>query len=281
MAEIIIKDIGDGLTEEQKNALSILTNLSIEKFNKLKELMSLSELGVLDPTTLFKFIELCQSKGLDLSDEGVIQFKDKHLPGGNIGALRGVIGKQTALVYFHELTAPSGLSFDTTYTRSELVSHLNEIQSRSYEPLIREAAEDFGLQPSVIGGVGSRESFWGIILRPRGAAGVGDGGHGRGLMQIDDRAHPSFIATGKWKDPRGNIQFGCELLADNREILRRQTGLTGRNLLRATLASYNAGLRGVLRAINRGSNVDSVTTGADYSKDVLDRAGWFQEFAGW
>jgi hypothetical protein len=280
VAEIVVKDIGDGLTEEQKNALSILTSLSVKKFNKLKELMNLSAPGVLDPTTLFKFIELGQSKGLDLSNAGVIRFKDKHLPGGNVGALRGVIGKQTALIYFHELTAPSGLTFDTTYTRSELIGQLNEIQSHSYEPLIQEAAEDFGLQPSVIGGVGSRESFWGIILRPRGAAGVGDRGHGRGLMQIDDRFH-QFAKTGLWQNPRENIQFGCELLADNRELLRRQTGLTGRNLLRATLASYNAGLGGVLRAINQGSNVDSVTTGADYSKDVLDRAGWFQEFAGW
>jgi soluble lytic murein transglycosylase-like protein len=190
-----------------------------------------------------------------------------------------VIGKDTANVYYDVLTVADGLLFSTTYSKAEILSQLTEINKRDYEALIMKAAEDFNFQPSVIGGVGSRESFWGLILTPKGPTGTGDGGHGRGLMQIDDRFHV-FARTGNWKDPEANIRFGCDLLADNRAVLKRE-GLTGRGLLRATLASYNGGLGAVLRALDQGVDVDSVTTGRDYGKDVLDRAGWFQKFAEW
>jgi hypothetical protein len=42
-------------------------------------------------------------------------------------------------------------------------------------------------------------------------------------MQIDDRAFPQFTSTGKWKDPRENILFGCKVLADNRAFMQRKT----------------------------------------------------------
>jgi hypothetical protein len=258
-----------------------MTNLPVERFGKLKKdfLRVSDSLDLLDADTLFKFIDFAEEKRLDLSNEGVIRFKDIHLPGGNQGSLRGVIGKDTANAYYDVLTMPNGLVFLTSYARGEIISQFNEIQSRGYETLVMEAAEDFDIQPSVIGGVGSRESLWGLILNPRGPAGTGDGGHGRGLMQIDDGAH-EFARTGNWQNPKANIRYGCDLLADNRAVLKRE-GLTGRQLLKATLASYNAGLGAVLRALDRGINVDSVTTGDDYGKDVLDRAGWFQKFAGW
>lgn len=278
---IRIEGIGDGLSEEQRNALAIMTNLPVERFSKLKKdfLKINSSSDLLDAGTLFNFLDLAEKKRLDLSNEGVIRFKDIHLPRGNHGSLRGVIGKDTANVYYDVLTMPDGLVFTTSYFKGEIISQLDEIKSRGYQTLIVEAAEDFDIQPSVIGGVGSRESLWGIILSPPGPAGTGDGGHGRGLMQIDDGAH-DFARTGNWKDPRSNIRYGCDLLADNRAVLKRE-GLTGRQLLKATLASYNAGLGAVLRALDREIDVDSVTTGDDYGKDVLDRAGWFQKFAEW
>ncbi len=273
--------IGDGLTEAQRNAISIMSNLPLERFNKLKK--DSLQLGgtqdTLDGETLFKFLELANSKRLDLSNAGVIRFKDIHLPGGNQGALRGVIGKDTANAYYDELTVLVGITFQTTYTKNELLSHLNEIKNRGYESIIMEAADDFDIPPSFIGGIGSRESFWGIILDPPGPDGVGDSGHGRGLMQIDDGSH-EFARTGNWTDPRANIRYGCDLLADNRAVLKRE-GLSGKQLLRATAASYNAGLSAVLRRLERGSDVDLATTGQDYGKDVLDRSGWFQKFAGW
>jgi len=264
-------------SEEQANAFAILTNVSEEAFNRIKSALRLSNPSVLGPGTLDAVMEAFARKGLDLSNTGVIAFKDRLLPGGNQGAMRGKIGPQTATLYIHQLLLTEGIAFLTTYAANELAPHLQEIRLRGYEAIIGDASQEFNLQSSIIAGVGSRESLWGIILNPPGPGGVGDGGHGKGLMQIDDGAH-EFARTGNWQDPRANVFFGCGILADQREALKRE-GLTGRTLLRFTLASYNAGLGAVLRALDRGIDPDDVTTGGDYGRDVLDRAGWFQRFA--
>lgn len=184
-----------------------------------------------------------------------------------------------------EVLPRPGVSFGTTFPTNRgaaaLKAHLEEILRRGYEPMIKAAAKEFSLQPSLLGGVGSRESFWGLILNPPGPAGTGDNGHGRGLMQIDDGAFPAWIATGEWKDPAKNIHFGAKVLADNRRFFEAKIPGSGSLLIRATVASYNAGPGNVIESIRAGRDVDSRTTGGDYSRDVLDRAGWFQTFSSW
>jgi hypothetical protein len=46
------------------------------------------------------------------------------------------------------------------------------------------------------------------------------------------------------------------------------------------LAAYNCGLDNVLRAARLGFDLDFYTAGRDYSRDVLNRAGFF-EAHGW
>jgi hypothetical protein len=174
-----------------------------------------------------------------------------------------------------------GTKFATTRGASALRSQFDEIQRRGYEPMIRAAALEFELQPSLLAGVGSRESFWGLILNPPGPAGTGDSGHGRGLMQIDDGAFPEWIASGQWRDPAANIRFGAKVLAGNRRFFEEKIAGAGHLLISAAVASYNAGPGNVLASIRAGRDVDARTTGGDYSYDVLDRAGWFQAFASW
>jgi hypothetical protein len=98
-------------------------------------------------------------------------------------------------------------------------------------------------------------------------------------MQIDFDAFP-FARTGNWQDPASNINTGCNVLQANLELLGRKTSLTGRDLLQAAIAAYNCGAGNVLSAINGGHDLDFFTTGRNYSKDVLNRAGFFQN-AGW
>jgi len=98
-------------------------------------------------------------------------------------------------------------------------------------------------------------------------------------MQIDFDAH-EFARTGKWQDPKGNVRYRCKVLADSRDFMKRRTALEGRALLQGALAGYNAGPGTTLRAIRDGRDVDFYTTGRDYSKDVLNRAGFFQPTAG-
>ncbi|NET10990.1 MAG: SH3 domain-containing protein, partial [Symploca sp. SIO2B6] len=186
-------------------------------------------------------------------------------------------------------------NFDGTYgtaiskNNGSYAHHIDEAtharldpKNSSYRPLIESAAARYDwLAPSVIAGIGSRESAWGHFLSPKGPTGTGDGGHGRGLMQIDDRFHQSFINSGLWTDAKSNINYGIDnVLSNYYDYLDRVTSLEGKDLLRGAIAAYNAGPQSVLNAVNQGLDIDHYTTGQDYSWDVLNRAGWFQTH-GW
>jgi hypothetical protein len=112
-----------------------------------------------------------------------------------------------------------------------------------------------------------RESAGGLTLTPKGPAGTGDGGHGRGLMQIDDRAYPDFCASDRWKDPRENIRYGAGILALKWKALQSK---------REAIAAYNCGVGNVRRAIREGQDIDRYTTFRNYSADVLKRAATFR-----
>ena len=189
--------------------------------------------------------------------------------------------------------------FTTTYEKEDtsLMAQLRE--ANKYLPWINEAAEKYSIQPSIIAGLGSRESQWGLDLNPEGPSGTGDFterrpkpperpdklpsdglGFGRGLLQIDFDWH-EFARSGKWMDPRENILYGCSILRQTRanflgfgDILREY------GLLRAMLASFNAGTGNALRGMALCLDVDTNTRGHNYSADVLNRAGWFQ-LQGW
>lgn len=90
------------LNIEQKYALNILENLDIQQVNKLKSLMSLSRPNIVGPTTLEKFLQLGQSYGFNLSENGIHQFKQFHGLDDE-GANSGKIGPTTALVYYKEI----------------------------------------------------------------------------------------------------------------------------------------------------------------------------------
>ncbi|MCI0484572.1 MAG: peptidoglycan-binding protein [candidate division NC10 bacterium] len=210
----------------------------------------------------------------------------------------GVVGPLTWAALLRTEPPDLETAFPTTYPRNDPALLKQFHEAAKYKTFIDEAAEQHGLQSSIVGGVGSRESHWGLMLKPRGQAGTGDfierrfpsrfrtgplppdrGGFGRGLMQIDFDAH-EFARTGNWQDPKENILYGCKVLADSRDFMKRRTDLEGRALLQGALAGYNAGPGNALRAIRDGRDVDFYTTGRDYSKDVLDRAGFFQ-LQGW
>lgn len=154
-------------------------------------------------------------------------------------------------------------------------------RAEEYRQYIVVAGDAWDIDISIICGVISRESRFGFALTPPFPSGVGDGGHGRGLMQIDDQWHKDFIASEKWKLPQANIYYGTKLLADNREMLKKKYPDIGTyDLTRGFIAAFNCGFGNVIKAIKRGKDIDSYTTGEDYSMDVLDRAEDFQK-KGW
>lgn len=99
-------------------------------------------------------------------------------------------------------------------------------------------------------------------------------GWGRGLMQIDYGAF-EFARTGDWADASANIDFGCNLLAENLVYFKKIAG--DDDPLRAGIAAYNCGRGNVSKALALGGDVDLYTTGHNYSSDVLARAQWFKQ----
>jgi hypothetical protein len=92
------------------------------------------------------------------------------------------------------------------------------------------AAERHGLDPKLLAAVAAQETGG-----PGSNAGrniVGDGGHGRGLFQIDDRWH-AFAQSPDAMNPGRNAEYAAGMLAG---LLKRYGGD-----VREALSSYNAG----------------------------------------
>lgn len=207
----------------------------------------------------------------------------------------GIVGAKTWAA-LENRQPPEVAMYETTYAFHNSGLLEQSAVAKPYADYIRWAAQDAGVHQSIICGMGSRESRWGLALRPdltgdftprnrpnefRNGNMPNDGkGFGRGLMQIDYDAH-AFARTGEWKDAGRNIAYGGTVLRDNIKFLKqRLPHLTGQALLRAAIAAYNCGAGNVMHAVSKKLSVDYYTTGRDYSKDVLSRAGWFQ-MHGW
>lgn len=110
----------------------------------------------------------------------------------------------------------------------------------------------------------------------------GDGGHGHGFFQIDDRSHAIFIRTGKWKIVKEAAIYAIKsvLLPNYKYIKSRFSNRTEEQLYWDAVAGYNCGAGNVRRALLQTGHRDSRTTGRDYSKDVHRRLmefwiGWY------
>ena len=172
-----------------------------------------------------------------------------------------------------------------------------------YGAMVERVAARHGLLPSIIAGLCSRRSGWGLDLLPVGIDGTcdiqaraviseerstplpADGlGFERGLMGLDFDRHPLAREDG-WRDPERNIEAAAALIACCRTLLRRRTTLQGTGLLRASLTAFECGIERVERALRHGLDVDSPSGGwspgsSGCGDDVLARASFFQA-AGW
>jgi hypothetical protein len=205
------------------------------------------------------------------------------VPAGRSDAAPGAIDS--------ELSDSVGRAFVASVAPANAAGHSRELtEALKYKDDIAAAASACGLDPLLICAVGSRESAWGLTLRPPGPAGTGDWtprnpakwgyamppdhlGWGRGLLQVDYQQE--FGKTGAWRDPAQNIMHGATELAQNIAFFRR-AGHPNVDPVRAGIAAYNCGRGGVLKAIENNLDIDRYTTGHDYSQDVLRRMQWFQ-----
>lgn len=119
---------------------------------------------------------------------------------------------------------------------------------------------------------------------------VGDGGHGRGFFQDDDRFLTEFLrATRGCRSgssipvfrsalPKGRVptisagaRKAAQTIEDNVAEAKRQKVRPGHRL-HVAIAGYNAGIAGAIHAYHTSGNPDAATTGGDYGLDVIQRA---------
>jgi soluble lytic murein transglycosylase-like protein len=163
--------------------------------------------------------------------------------------------------------------------RADLFSLAIPSEAAPYAATILAVAEETGVDPFVIAAIGQRESRWGLALD---ANGLGDSGHGHGLMQIDDRTWASWIAANDWADPYVNVRKGAEIMGQNLDYFAGK-GLTGNDLIAAAAAGYNHGPGAVWRNIQAGISPDMGTANGNYGGSVLASssayAGSFESLA--
>jgi soluble lytic murein transglycosylase-like protein len=103
-------------------------------------------------------------------------------------------------------------------------------QGVAFAPEIAAAAERHGLDPDLLAAVAAQETGGPDANAGRNV--VGDGGHGRGVFQIDDRWH-AFASTPAAMDPAKNAEYAAGMLSG---LLQRYDGN-----VHAALSAYNAG----------------------------------------
>ena len=148
-------------------------------------------------------------------------------------------------------------------------SQLTYARIRGLMDYFHEAAARHNLPVSLLLAIASRESSMGLSLDANWA---GDNGNGIGIMQIDRRYHPDFTGRHANADHQANIHYGAQYLAG---LIRQFSGDLG-----SAVAAYNAGPTRVRSALSSGLPADAVTTGRDYSADVLRRKALIESLNG-
>ncbi|XP_069060483.1 lysozyme g-like [Pleurodeles waltl] len=135
-----------------------------------------------------------------------------------------------------------------------------------YKAKIMAVGKKLCVEPALLGAIISRETRGGSALKN----GWGDGRNGFGLMQVDKRYHK---VIGDWNSQE-HITQGTEILVSMVKAIKKKfPKWSVEQQLKGAIAAYNAG-PGNVRSYKE---VDSRTTGKDYSSDVVARAQYYRE----
>jgi len=153
-----------------------------------------------------------------------------------------------------------------SYPKSALKEEYEDAAQIGLRNACKDAEERYDLPPGTMLAVASRETNMRNI--------VGDGGHGRGVFQIDDRWHASWLAQHANRNGVPPVReaafYAASLIAANIASARK-AGVPKDEALRVALAGYNAGMGNALADYKHGGNPDAHTTGGNYASDVLGR----------
>ena len=157
---------------------------------------------------------------------------------------------------------------------SETMAETDRRRVMTHKAKFETAARHLGLPPALLAAIASRESRGGspAVLD---AQGLGDHGHGFGLMQVDDRNSFAVVREG---GPFGqpHIDQATGILRDKlNEVKRRFPDLSEVEYLQAAVSRYNGGGR------LPPPDSDVGTTGGDYMNDVWARAQYYARVERW
>ncbi len=220
MATAAIENIdANQLSIEEKYAFAILTNLSVEQVDQIKQRLKLGKPGVIGPDTLRAFLAYCQEQGFALSVAGVNSFKANHRL-NNTGQYTGVIGRQTAGVYFDTL-------FSDMPFRKDGVGN---VSSNDLNTAIVAAAESLlGLCTSDGPDGGNHACAWSLnrVFVKAGIPPLGENPnyvpslvealrHGRGQEVSRDQAKPGDLVVANGEAHIGvGLDDGCQTVLSN------------------------------------------------------------------
>ncbi|MGE5691736.1 MAG: peptidoglycan-binding protein [Pseudomonadota bacterium] len=151
-------------------------------------------------------------------------------------------------------------------TAAQLVASLERARGEGIVDVCLKAETKAGLPRGLLLAVASRETHCRNV--------VGDGGHGRGVFQIDDRSHQAFLqrhgvlAGGVPPLPEA-AAYAAQLLLDNGRFARQQ-GVKAPDQLKFSLSAYNTGAGNAIKGYRLGDS-DRTTAHANYGVDVLER----------
>lgn len=171
-------------------------------------------------------------------------------------------------------------------TRHDLEIQFRRVVQNGWLAWFQREAKRAGTTTAHLLGIGSRETN---LKNIRGDFRGGQY-HGFGVMQVDIGTDPGYARHWTPQNVEPSIVRGIDIylgkVADIRSCVGRRSIVRGRSftgkpvdpedLRRIATAAYNCG-RWAHYHFSRGENVDSTTTGHDYSRDVYDRAVEFAD----
>jgi len=157
-------------------------------------------------------------------------------------------------------------------TADQLAQQVALARTRGWAPLLVRAEKRHKLPNGMLLAIASRETNMQDI--------VGDGGHGRGLFQIDDRFHGDWLAqhgapgAGTTPHIKDAAEYAAALLASN-VVYAQGKGVRADLLVKFAASAYNAGCGGAYSGF-QGGDSDRKTAGGDYGADVIARLAAIQ-----
>jgi len=171
-------------------------------------------------------------------------------------------------------------------SKQEIARQLNRVIADGWLPFFQTAAQKAGTTTAHFLAIGSRET------NLKNIRGDFRGGmyHGYGVMQVDIGTDAEYARTWTPQKVEPSIRRGGEIYLSKLKQVKNGVGkkltVRGRSFVgrevdnddarRIATAAYNCGLWAYYHFCS-GQNVDTTTTGDDYSRDVYDRAVYFAD----